>query len=320
MATESLTHKARFILSFDCEGKWGMADDAAMASNNPINGDSLTKAYTQIFEILERHKIAATFALVGLFAGGYEQYVDSRGELLDSEPHRDWLKVPERSFAAGFQDGWFYPELVNQIKARGNHEIASHSFTHLPLHNGGVAKESFLTELKFVNQWKAQNSVELSTFIYPRNQIKFEEQLSNFDFLGYRQCDIQNSAYANRFQILQDECNIGRKSDKHSVSTRPIAIPPGTFLNWRHGPRRIIPKWVTLKRWSNVLDHAVFSGGVAHLWLHPHNLITARGQVELFEDAISRVAKAQNSGLIKSVTQAEYCKEIAQQASFGDHQ
>ena len=320
MATESLTHKARFILSFDCEGKWGMADDSAMASNNPINGDSLIRAYTQIFEILERHKIAATFALVGLFAGGYEQYVDSRGELLDSEPHRDWLKVPERSFAAGFQDGWFYPELVNQIKARGNHEIASHSFTHLPLHNGGVAEKSFLTELKFVNQWKAQNSVELSTFIYPRNQIKFEEQLSNFDFLGYRQCDIQNSAYANRFQILQDECNIGRKSDKHSVSTRPIAIPPGTFLNWRHGPRRIIPKWVTLKRWSNVLDHAVFSGGVAHLWLHPHNLITARGQVELFEDAISRVAKAQNSGLIKSVTQAEYCKEIAQQASFGYHQ
>ena len=320
MATESLTHKARFILSFDCEGKWGMADDSAMASNNPINGDSLTKAYTQIFEILERHKIAATFALVGLFAGGYEQYVDSRGELLDSEPHRDWLKVPERSFAAGFQDGWFYPELVNQIKARGNHEIASHSFTHLPLHNGGVAEKSFLTELKLVNQWKAQNSVELSTFIYPRNQIKFEEQLSNFDFLGYRQCDIQNSAYANRFQILQDECNIGRKSDKHSVSTRPIAVPPGTFLNWRHGPRRIIPKWVTLKRWSNVLDHAVFSGGVAHLWLHPHNLITARGQVELFEDAISRVAKAQNSGLIKSVTQADYCKEIAQQASFGDHQ
>lgn len=320
MATESLTHKARFILSFDCEGKWGMADDSAMASNNPINGDSLTKAYTQIFEILERHKIAATFALVGLFAGGYEQYVDSRGELLDSEPHRDWLNVPERAFAAGFQDGWFYPELVNQIKARGNHEIASHSFTHLPLHNGGVAEKSFLTELKFVNQWKAQNSLELSTFIYPRNQIKFEEQLSNFDFLGYRQCDIQNSAYANRFQILQDECNIGRKSDKHSVSTRPIAIPPGTFLNWRHGPRRIIPKWVTLKRWSNVLDHAVFSGGVAHLWLHPHNLITARGQVELFEDAISRVAKAQNSGLIKSVTQAEYCKEIAQQPSFGDHQ
>ncbi len=314
MAIESLTHKARFILSFDCEGKWGMADDPAMASNNPINGDSLTKAYTQIFEILERHKIPATFALVGLFAGGYEQYLESRGELLDSEPHRNWLEVPERSFAAGNHDGWFYPELINQIKARGIHEIASHSFTHLPLYNVGVMEESFLTEMKLVNQWKEKSSIDLSTFIYPRNQIKFEDQLSDFDYVGYRQCDIQNSAYANRFQILQDECNIGRKSDKHSVSAKPVAIPPGTFLNWRHGPRRVIPKRVTLKRWSNVLDHAVASGGVAHLWLHPHNLITARGQVELFEDAILRVAKAQKSGLIESVTQAEYCEEIAQQA------
>ena len=314
MSADNQTRNARFILSFDCEGKWGMADDPAMASNNPISGDSLTKAYTQIFEILERHKIPATFALVGLFAGGYEQYVDSRGELLESEPHRNWLQVPERSFAAGHHGGWFYPELVNQIKAIGNHEIASHSFTHLPLHNVGVMEESFLTEMKFVNQWKEKNSIELSTFIFPRNQIKFEDRLSDFEYVGYRQCDIQNSAYANRFRILQDECNIGRKSDEHSMSAKPVAIPPGTFLNWRHGPRRVIPKWVTLNRWSNVLDHAVASGGVAHLWLHPHNLITARGQVELFEDAILRVAKAQKSGLIESVTQAEYCKEIAQQA------
>lgn len=314
MATESLKHKARFILSFDCEGKWGMADDPAMASNNPISSDSLTNAYTQIFDILERHRIPATFALVGLFAGGYEQYVHSRGEFLESEPHRNWLQIPERSFAAGHFDGWFYPELIDQIKARGNHEIASHSFTHLPLHNAGVMEESFLTEMKFVNQWKEKNSIDLSTFIFPRNQIKFQDRLNDFHCDGYRQCDIQNSAYANRFRILQDECNIGRKSDKHSVSAKPFAIPPGMFLNWRHGPRRVIPKWVTLKRWSNVLDHAVASGGVAHLWLHPHNLITARGQVELFEDAILRVAKAQKSGLIESVTQAEYCKEIAQQA------
>ena len=314
MGTYDQTRNARFILSFDCEGKWGMADDPAMASDDPIHGDSLSKAYTQIFEILEKHKIPATFALVGLFAGGYEQYVDSRGELLESEPHRNWLQVPERSFAAGHHDGWFYPELVNQIKARGNHEIASHSFTHLPLHDEGVTEDSFSTEMKFVHQWKEKNSIELSTFIYPRNQIKFLDQLNDFNYAGYRQCDIQNSAYANRFRILQDECNIGRKSDTHSLSAKPIAIPPGTFLNWRRGPRRVIPKWVTLKRWSNVLDHAVASGGVAHLWMHPHNLITARGQVDLFEDAIASVAKTQRSGLIKSVTQAEYCKEITQQA------
>jgi hypothetical protein len=100
----------------------------------------------------------------------------------------------------------------------------------------------------------------------------------------------------------------------HSVFANPIAIPSGTFLNWRHGPRRAIPKSITMRRWTNVLKHAVSTGGVAHLWMHPHNLITAKGQVEFFEDAISRVAEFRNSGLIEVKTQSDYCKEIVQQA------
>ena len=278
MGTDDQTRNARFILSFDCEGKWGMADDPAMASNNPIGDDSLIKAYTRIFEVLEKYEIPATFALVGLFAGQYEEYVESRDQLLESKPHEEWLQIPEQSFAAGLLDGWFYPGLVENIRSTGLHEIASHSYSHLPMHNVEVTKDSFSTELKFVKQWQERNSVELSTFIFPRNQIQYQEALKDYDYLGFRQCDVQNAAYANRLKILQDECNIRRKSDVHSANAEPIAIPPGTFLNWRHGPRRVIPEQLTLKRWSNVLRHAVNTGGVAHLWLHPHNLITAKGQ------------------------------------------
>jgi len=291
-----------------------MADDPAMVTNNPIGYDSLVKAYARIFEILERYKVPATFALVGLFAGGFEEYVESRNQLLESKPHKNWLQIPEQSFSAGITDGWFYPELVERIRSKGMHEIASHSFSHLPLHNGDVAEESFLTELNLVKQWQERNSLELSTFIYPRNQIQYQEALNDFDYLGYRQCDLQNAAYANRLKILQDECNIRKQSDVHSMLANPISIPPGTFLNWRHGPRRAIPKSITMRRWTNVLKHAVSTGGVAHLWLHPHNLITAKGQVELFEDAISRVAEFRNSELIKAMTQSDYCKEIVQQS------
>jgi len=291
-----------------------MADDPAMVTNNPIGYDSLVKAYARIFEILERYKVPATFALVGLFAGGYEEYVESKNQLFESKPHKNWLQIPEQSFSAGITDGWFYPELVERIRSKGMHEIASHSFSHLPLHNGDVAEESFLTELNLVKQWQERNSLELSTFIYPRNQIQYQEALNDFDYLGYRQCDLQNAAYANRLKILQDECNIRKQSDVHSILANPISIPPGTFLNWRHGPRRAIPKSITMRRWTNVLKHAVSTGGVAHLWLHPHNLITAKGQVELFEDAISRVAEFRNSELIKAMTQSDYCKEIVQQS------
>ena len=54
-----------------------------------------------------------------------------------------------------------------------------------------------------------------------------------------------------------------------------IAIPPGYFFNWRFGARRRVPREVTVARWSNLLRRTAREGGVAHLWLHPHNLITA---------------------------------------------
>ncbi len=318
MGTSDQTRNARFILSFDCEGKWGMADDPAMASNNPIGYNSLVKAYARIFEILENYQVPATFALVGLFAGGYEEYLESRNQLLESKPHNKWLQIPEKSFAAGVTDGWFYPELVGHIRSAGMHEVASHSYSHLPLHNIEVTKNSFITELDLVKQWSAKNSIELSTFIFPRNQIQYQEALSDFAYRGYRQCDLQNAAYANRMKILQDECNIRKSSDAHSAIVEPIAIPPGMFLNWRHGPRRVIPEQITLKRWSNVLRHAVTTGGVAHLWLHPHNLVTAKGQDHLFERAISMVAMLHKNGQIVPVTQKRYCEELSSIGGLSD--
>ena len=311
MGTSDQTHNARFILSFDCEGKWGMADDPAMASKNPIGYNSLVKAYSRIFEILENYEVPATFALVGLFAGGYEEYVESRNLLLESKPHNSWLQIPEQSFSAGITDGWFYPELVENIRSKGMHEIASHSYSHLPLHNIDVTKNSFTTELNLVQQWSVNNSIEIDTFIFPRNQIQYQDALNDLGYLGYRQCDLQNAAYANRIKILQDECNIRKKSDAHSTLVEPVAIPPGTFLNWRNGPRRAIPKQLTLKRWSNVLRHAAATGGVAHLWLHPHNLITAKGQDHLFERAISMVATMHKNERILPVTQKQYCEQLS---------
>jgi hypothetical protein len=59
-----------------------------------------------------------------------------------------------------------------------------------------------------------------------------------------------------------------------------------------------------------VLQHAVAEGGVAHLWLHPHNLVTAKGQDRLFERAISMVAAMHKKDLLLPVTQKQYCEEL----------
>ena len=56
-----------------------------------------------------------------------------------------------------------------------------------------------------------------------------------------------------------------------------VAIPAGFFFNWRFGLRRIVPPAVTELRWRNLLNRCAREGGVVHLWLHPHNLITGPG-------------------------------------------
>ena len=80
-----------------------------MIEDDQINARSLHMVYSQILEILERHQVPATFALVGLFAASSEKFVDSKDELLESVPHHHWLKIPERALAQGKQMAGFSP-------------------------------------------------------------------------------------------------------------------------------------------------------------------------------------------------------------------
>ncbi|SVE06845.1 uncharacterized protein METZ01_LOCUS459699, partial [marine metagenome] len=57
-------NKAIFILSFDCEGKWGMADIIDNNIDSSITNQNLTMAYRSILALLDKHKIKGTFAFV----------------------------------------------------------------------------------------------------------------------------------------------------------------------------------------------------------------------------------------------------------------
>ena len=56
--------KAIFIISFDCEAKWGMADNIDQKLNNVLINSELIKVYLNIIEMLREFKVKATFAFV----------------------------------------------------------------------------------------------------------------------------------------------------------------------------------------------------------------------------------------------------------------
>ena len=87
-------------------------------------------------------------------------------------------------------------------------------------------------------------------------------------------------------------------------------LPGDFFINWRHGPRRMIPVDITLMRARSALKHAEDTNGVVGFWLHPHNLNTGRKQRQLFSSILQLVGELVGEGRAVVKTQAEAASEF----------
>ena len=286
-----------------------MASDPVMASTHAIGDLSLKSAYSRLFETLSEFKIRSTFGIVGLFAQNIEafQQFDSQNGTLN--PYEDWFKYPRMSFRNGLTDGWFYPTLIEEIQQAGSHEIASHSYTHLPFHNESVSRDIIRKEFHEMSQFMETKGIKLKTIIYPRNQVSRTDLLTEFGIIGFRESSAKGSAYGSRMSSLINETNVFQKSEPKCSQGTPIPVPAGFFLNWRSGARLVIPPTVTFHKFNNLLNHAEKSGGVVHMWLHPHNLITGKNQFQLFTRVLKSVAQRQERGSLSVITMNEYCTQ-----------
>ena len=303
--------KSQFILSFDCEGKWGMASDPSMVNSHAIGDLSLQWAYKQIFESLNRLNIPASFGVVGLFAQDFAAFEDFNNTHGMEPAYASWFKNPKAAFRAGLMDGWFYPKLIEDVQRFEIHEVSSHSYTHLPFHNEFVTRDTVKNELLTMNKFMQTKDVTLQSMIYPRNQVAHTDLLNEVGIHGYRDSQNERSAYGSKISTLVDEFNIFSKSSEHSHQEVPIKIPAGYFLNWRNGPRLIIPPSITVRRFNHLLDHAEKTKGVVHMWLHPHNLITGKNQIQLLNQILQSVALRRSQGSLSVLTMGEYCQQIS---------
>jgi hypothetical protein len=302
--------RGTFILSLDCEGLWGMADRPQVYEGT-ITAERLRWAYRTVLEILDRHDIPATFALVGLFSSDREVFEELRPQLQESTPHRAWLAPALAAIDDGSSDGWFLPETVEWIQAAGRHEIASHGLTHLPFDGKAVTSIEQRFELQGMKTWSDRHDVALETLVFPRNGIAGEQLLPDYGILAFRDGHRGHPGASGRIANLARELNIRQRSEQRPADSVPIRIPAGFFLNWRHGARRIVPCSITRRRFRSILGDASTSGRVAHLWLHPHNLITGSHQVSLLDQALGDVRGFADRGMLELKTQAHYARDEA---------
>lgn len=300
-----------FILSLDCEGKWGMADHLTADHHRWLTPTRLREAYQRLLHLLAEHRVEATFAFVMAFLLTDREQRD-RNALFQDQPigGRNWLHNFRVAQAEENMDGWTMPELLDVVAADGAHEIGCHGFSHLPLAPTVVSREVMAREVAAASSVAAEKDLALRTFVYPRNLVGYPDQLAREGYAGFRDRLPVRDGRVGQVGNLLSEFDVTQRPQSDASGTgTPIAIPSGFFFNWRLGARARVPRSITVLRWRRMLERAARDGGVVHLWLHPHNIISAPGTFDVLREVIRDVARLRDGGCLEVRTQARYCAE-----------
>jgi len=300
-----------FLVSFDCEGKWGMADHLTPALAAALTNVRIYCAYEEILKAFRHTGLRGTFAFVGALTLTREE-LDEFHELFRDTPvnGRPWLTAFNRDAAHEELDGWLSPLTIRHVLAEGCHEIATHGFTHLPLDEATVDTDLFRHEMNLVRKLAFRQGWTPRTIVYPRNQVGHTTLLAETGILGYREMLWPRWRGSGRqFRSLLAEFGLPSSSQVHAPFAETIAIPSGHFLNcWINRSRRIVPRQATVRRWREMMLHAAETGGVVHLWSHPHNFITDPDLITTFGMILKDAARLVHEGRLINATMGEYCQ------------
>lgn len=287
--------KGRFILSLDCEGKWGVADHLTADHHRLLTDERLREAYSAIAHLLDEFGIAATFAFTECFLLPRDELVT-----LASEEIAQRLPYAKNAFddlLEGSRQGWSAPWCREIIGDR--HEIACHGITHTPW--GAMTADDVRFELGLLKRPAGQ------TFVYPRNDVAHTDVLLEHGFVGYRKAVPRRTRWAS----LTSELNPFVPAETDPPRTALQRIPAGYFVNWMAGARRLVPTALTRLRARRLLRDAARRGAVAHYWTHPENIASAPQTFANLRAIVEEAALLRDRGEIEIVTQVDYCRSTA---------
>lgn len=292
-----------FLLTFDCEGKWGVVDRLA-PRYQCYTTPGLDAAYGGVLAMLRRYRIDATFAFTGAFSMDPAEFARMRGQIDESAAGATpWIRRALESVRRDGGNGWFAPSCFRAAKGAGVHEIASHGFSHMPWGAAWATREVLAAELALNRQVPGFGAESVETFIYPRNQVAHKDLLPLHGFHIFRAARRSFGRPAN----FMRELNLFASSEQLEPMDRlPVAVPAGYFLNWRLGLRRCIPVAWTVGRWEHILRHAALTGGVVHAWTHPENFIDGHSMFRLLEKILRFAADEREAGRLRILT----CREL----------
>ena len=290
-----MLRQAVVVISVDVELGWGFRDKKSFKNFFSSNGIEERKNFKKFLRLLNYYNINATFGIVGHL-------------LIEKCSFKNCLCKTYRKHPL-----LYAPEFLQWIlSAPQEHEIASHSFSHIIFDNS--SKKSVLLDFLLWNELAKSQKLRLKSFIFPRNRINYLNILQQFNFICYR--GVKNKNDNHKISHLLKEFE-GPEPSFPSFHQKLVNIPSMScptmtsrlLPNRSHLSRtlKLIPwqiiRSIYLQGVRSAVKKAVSQKAVLHLWTHESNLNDE--QLILINDILRLLCKMRNKGYVKIMTMGQ---------------
>ena len=303
-----------FVLSLDTELAWGTLDrdgTRVYARHLERTRDSIKL----LLDLFARYDVPATWAMVGhLFLSSCERTAPG------ADPHPDVLtgrETPDGKPWHAADPGsdletdplWYGRDLVEMIRsASPQHEIACHTFSHLPFDHPAVDEDVARSQLAKCLEVADEAGIELRSFVFPRNRIAHLGVLRQQGFRAYRGCE--RAWYTGLPRPLARAAYVAHRAlglappvyEELEVVDGVVNVAASMFLLPADGPRSLIPGRVRERQALKGLALAAKREAVFHLWFHPWNVGGSPQMLRWLEKILARVTELRAQGRMRAVT------------------
>lgn len=275
--------RADFVISLDFEMFWGVTDSRDIAGyGRNVLGE--WQAIPRMLALFRQHGVRVTWATVGmLMCRNYAQWRDIRPSVLPAYARACISPYCKDELVRDNARLFFARPLVEQILATEGQELATHTYSHFYCNEAGATPEQFAADLACSRALATDMGVQCRSLVFPRNQIvpAFLPVLAdagirvyrgNTQHWLYRNGDHVAGGTAGRLARFADACLplSGACTVRGQQVGELVNLPASLFLYpWSRPQRALVG--MRLYRIKRSMSAAARSGGMFHLWWHPHN-------------------------------------------------
>ncbi len=254
----------RVIISFDFEIGWGDITNNRWRARQKLGVyEEVRTVLRQLLTEMDNLELPVTFATVGAM------FDDPERRMLDHLPEGA-KTIANIALRDGDQQTFDGRDLFDMVlNSRTNHEIACHSYSHIPFNYEGVDADFVLRDLsQFAKTLFQAGSRTTDRFVFPENSEGFHNELSK---AGYKIVRTRaNNPYNSRIAYLASQF-IAPPPLSTSIPMRcGLTRQSGSMLfNSGRGKDYRVP--IVYHRARRGIDFIAKRGGVLHIWAHPFN-------------------------------------------------